>query len=404
VERGSWIEPAPGVRARYLDAGHILGACSIELEIATGDPSQRLLRLLFSGDLGPEAKAFYRGPQGDENFDYVVVESTYGDRERPPMTTEGRRNALKAEVLAALKAGGNLLIPAFAVERTQELLSDLVQLMAVGAVPKAPVFLDSPLAIHATEVFERYRARLELGSDAVDPFRAPNIHFTMSAEQSAQLSRIAGGAIIIAASGMCDAGRIRRHLESNLWRADATVLLVGYQARGTLGSLIERGARKVRIHGQEIAVVARIRKLEVYSGHADRGELLHWLKARLPIAGGVFVTHGEESAIAAMKTGIAGLGIDAARIALPRLDQSFELSPAAAPRAAEPGAEARLSPIATAAVSEGRDWHNDYASFALDLQDGLARMTDDRDRMLLLGKLRSALADERADAPPRRMA
>lgn len=394
VARDAWIEAAPGVRARYRDAGHILGAASIELEIATGDPKQRLLRLLFSGDIGPEVTPFYRGPQAGENFDYVIVESTYGDRERPPVTDAGRRQALRTEVLAALKAGGNLIIPAFAVERTQELLNDLVELMAANEIPKVPVFLDSPLAIRATEVFARYRSELRSSPDVADPFHASNIRFMMSAEESASLSRVTGGAIILAASGMCDAGRVRYHLKDNLWRAEATVLLVGFQAAGTMGALLQRGVKSVRIHGEEIKVAARIRSLDVYSGHADRRQLLAWVEARLPIRRGVFVTHGEEDALASLKGGIAELGLSARQIIIPRLDQTFVVHPAAAARPEAPTGKPRLPPEASVAIAEGRDWHNDYAGFVLDLQDNLRQAADDRTRRALLRRLKRALAPD----------
>jgi len=394
AERDRWIEPAPGIRARYRDAGHILGAASIELEVATGDPAQRLLRILFSGDVGPDVTPFYRGPQGSENFDYIVVESTYGDRERPPIADRGRRDALKSEVLAARKAGGNLIIPAFAVERTQELLGDLVGLMAHGEIPKAPVFIDSPLAIRATEVFARYRSELRLPSDVTDPFHAPNIRYVMSAQESMALARVTGGAIIIAASGMCDAGRIRYHLKNHLWRADATVLLVGFQASGTMGALLQHGVQSVRIHGEEIKVAARIRSLDVYSGHADRRQLLSWVEARLPARRGIFVTHGEEEALASLKRGLADLGIAASQIVIPRLDQTFVLHPAATARPDTAAGEIRLPTEAAAAIAEGRDWHNEYASFVLDLQDGLRGAADDRTRRAMLRRLKRALKGE----------
>lgn len=394
VEREAWFEVAAGVRARYVDAGHILGSASIELEVATGDPKQRFVRLLFSGDIGPDAKAFSHGPRGAENFDYLIVEATYGDRERGRMTDAGRRAALQREVKAALKAGGNLLIPAFAVERTQELLSDLVTLMAEGGLPKVPVFIDSPLATRATEVFERYRDRLRLPSGAAEPFRAPNIRFMETAEQSMALARLTGGAIIIAASGMCDAGRIRHHLKNNLWRPDATVLFIGYQASGTMGALLQHGVSPVRIHGQEIAVRARLRKLDVYSGHADRRELMAWIKDRLPVRRGVFVVHGEENALAALKEGVLGLGLEDWQVVVPRLDQTFVLHPAAAPRPRREAAPPRLDPGAAATLAKGRDWHNDYASFVLDLQTALRHTADDRSRQTLLRRLKRAISPE----------
>lgn len=385
VERNVWVDAAPGARARFADAGHILGAASIELEIATGDARQRALRILFSGDIGPAGKAFSTGPQAGEDFDYVVVEATYGDRERPRVTEASRRSALRREVLAARKAGGNLVIPAFAVERTQELLHDLVFLMGKGSLPRMPVFLDSPLAARATAVFERYRGRLNIPAGGGSPFRAPNIHFVETVEQSKALNRVAGGAIVLAGSGMCEAGRIRYHLESNLWRPEATVLLVGYQAPGTMGAVLKQGPSSVRIHGQEVAVRARIRSLDVYSGHADRRELLDWITQRLPIRRGIFVTHGEEEALADLKKGIVALGLEASRVIIPRFDQTFALSPGSAPRAIK-SSDARLAPDAEGFV-RGQDWHNDYARVALAMQHRLRDMKDDAARHRLLRQL-----------------
>jgi metallo-beta-lactamase family protein len=391
IERDAWVDICPGVRARYWDAGHILGAASIELEVATDDPKQRFLRLLFSGDIGPDVSAFHRGPEGSENFDYVTVEATYGDRDRAQLTEESRRTALKTEIRLAQKAGGNLLIPAFAVERTQELLADLVTLTARGDIPAIPTFLDSPLAIRATEVFQRFGNALHLPADVAEPFSAPHIHFVMTPEQSMALDRLAGGAIIIAASGMCDAGRIRYHLKSNLWRPDATVLLVGYQAQGTMGALLQRGVASVRIHGQEVKVAASIRSLDTYSGHADRAELLAWIRARLPISRGLFITHGEEKALASLKAGAAGLGLPDASVIIPRMDQTFLLHPAVKARPIEPAEPSRLDPTAFEAIREGRDWHNDYASFLLDLQARLGQIADQRGRRVLMRRLRDAL-------------
>jgi len=393
IPRDAWTEIVPGVRARFCDAGHILGAASIELEVATDDPQQRLLRLLFSGDLGPDSKAFHSGPEGSENFDYIAIEGTYGDRTRPKITDEERRAGLKSVITQARSAGGNLIIPAFAVERTQELLADLITLAARGEIPAMPTFLDSPLAVRATEVFQRFRSQLRLPAEIDDPFHAPHIRYITTAEQSMALERIAGGAVIIAASGMCDAGRIRYHLKNNLWRSDATVLLVGYQAPGTMGALLQSGVPTVRIHGQEVKVAARIRTIDTYSGHADRNELLAWLAARMPVFRGVFVTHGEEAALASLKDGIVAKGLSKAAVVIPRLDQTFVLHPADAPHAVESSEPTRLEPAAREAIREGRDWHNDYARFLLDLQAELAKTVGERNRRTLLRRLRGALSE-----------
>lgn len=400
VAREAWSDIMPGVRARFHDAGHILGAVSIELEVITDDPKQRLLRILFSGDIGPDIKPFHSGPEAAENFDYVVIEATYGDRERPEQSDEARRATLRSVVTEAMATGGNLIIPAFAVERTQELLADLVTLTAKGEIPPLPTFLDSPLAIRATEVFERFRDQLRLPAEITDPFHAPHIHFVTTAEQSMALDRVAGGAIIIAASGMCDAGRIRYHLKSNLWRSDATVLLVGYQAPGTMGALLQSGVASVRIHGQEVKVAARVRAIEAYSGHADRTELLAWFEARLPIFRGVFITHGEDAALASLKDGILAKGLAKADVVIPRLDQTFVLHPAETPRAVAAAEPPRLDAVKAEMLRTGRDWHNDYASFLLDLQDSLAQTAGERNRQTLLRRLREVLPEKRQAHSP----
>lgn len=391
VDYDAWRDVAPGVKARWWNAGHILGSGSIELDVATGNADAPRLRLMFSGDIGPRHAALQSEAEAPSRLDYLIVESTYGDRDRPDLDDEGRRAVLAQEVTAALAAGGNLLIPAFAVERSQELLYDLAVLMQRGTLPKAPVFLDSPLAIRATEVFERHQHELDIAAaPAGSAFRAPNFHFVTSVQQSMQLSSITSGAIIVAASGMCDAGRIRHHLKNNLWRAQATVLLIGYQAAGTLGRLLESGAERVRIQGEEIAVRARIRRLEIYSGHADRGEMLAWVKARLPVGRGIFLNHGEEAGLAGMARGLADLGIAAERIVVPEIDQKFLLD-------RDKGAlllgveHARLENAAAEVAKKGWDWHNELSAFTLDLQSRLRALDTDKARMGFLKQARRLL-------------
>src|SRR6185295_14730161 len=297
VEYETWQPVAKGIRGRWWNAGHILGSASIELEVETGSQDLPRFSILFSGDLGPQEGAHLNDDQ--------------------------RRDALAHEITQALANGGNLIVPAFAIERSQELIGDLVYLMARGKLPKAPIYLDSPLAIRATEVFERHLKHLDdIDPEAGSPFRAPNVHFIQSVEQSMALNRIAGGAIIVASSGMCDAGRIRHHLRNQLWRPQNTVLLIGYQAPGTLGRLLQEGAQLVKIMGEEIKVKAKIKKLEIYSGHADRADLLAWVKARLPIQRNLFLIHGETAALAGMRENVLTLGLDPAKVIVPELDQS----------------------------------------------------------------------------------
>ncbi len=387
---GSWFEPAPGIRVRFWNAGHILGSASIEIEIAEG--GDRPLRLLFSGDVGPDEKAFHDHPAAPSGLDHVIMESTYGDREREDRTIEERRERLRREVAAALARGGNLVVPAFAVERTQELLYALTWLMHRGRIPEAPIFIDSPLATRITRVFAAHRHELHEVEDPELMFDSPHIRFTETVEQSRAINRITGGAIIMAASGMCDAGRIRHHLRHNLWRPECTVLFVGYQAPGTLGHLILSGEKRVRIHGQEIAVRARIRSIEGYSAHADRGELLAWAEKRRPIHGTLFLDHGEEEALAALRAALVADGMPAGRIAVPELDETFTLELAAPP--ARAGAAPRLAPEL---LRRREDWHNAYARLLLDLGQRLQALPSDRGRLALLERLRRVLEGKAED-------
>lgn len=386
----SWCEIGTGVRARLWNAGHILGAASIEFEIATGEARQRFLNILFSGDLGPGHKALQRDPDAPINFDYLVVESTYGNRDRQDLDGEKRRALLSSEVKAALKAGGNLLIPAFAVERTQELLYDLTTLFDSGALPRSKIFLDSPLAIKATGVFQAHLAEIANGVAAGraplhNPFVGPNIHYVSNVEESKALDRISGGAIIIAASGMCDAGRIRDHLLHNLWRPESTIMLVGYQAPGTLGSLLLHGVSSVRIHGEEVRVRARIRNLDIYSGHADRSELIAWARERLPVRRGIFLCHGEQDALEAFREALVALGCEKSSVYVPRLDETIELDIHGRPRRLKEatGQMARLEPKAVRPT----DWHNAYAAFLIDFAAKLQGLPDNKAQERLIERL-----------------
>lgn len=388
VEYDHWLDVGDGVRARFWNAGHILGAASIELEMATGTPDQRVLRLLFSGDIGPDHKLFHPDPEAPENLDFVFCEATYGGRSRTDVTAARRRDILSDEVTQALDNDGILLIPSFAVERTQELLADLSALISQGSLPRVPVFLDSPLAIKATEVFAKHAADLEDLEGQRDQFQNPNIHFTETVDQSKAIARFESGCIILAASGMCDAGRIRHHLKRCLWRKNATVLLVGYQAPGTLGSLLARGVNAVRIQGEDVQVRARIRQIDVYSGHADGDGLLEWVKARLPIKRAIFLTHGEEEGLAALRSGLIGVGIPENRVLIPQMDDEIDLLDHGA-GILQQGAPRRLTPEA---VSHP-DWHNDLAQFSLDLRDRLEKCADDKSRKTVLRQLHRILDD-----------
>jgi len=382
------FEAAPGVFIRLWNAGHILGSASVEITIDTDD---RPLKILFSGDIGPQEKSFHEEPDSPKDLDYLFVESTYGDRDRNDLTLAARRDLLKREILDGLNAGGNVLIPAFAVERTQELLYDIGLLLKDKDLPPVTVYLDSPLAIRATEVFESHADDLNQVEGRGGLFRNPRFRFVNHVEESKALDRITSGAIIIAASGMCDAGRIRYHLKANLWRPQATVLFVGYQVPGSLGAMLMNGNNAVRIHGQEVAVRARIRKIDSYSAHADQQELVDWVRARLPVKRGVFLTHGNAPALATLRDHLVAHGCDAKRIFIPRLDETFVLS-----------LKGKINHSVVKARIEqdelfGRDWHNEYASFLVTLSDKLRAQDSDHMRHRALNKLRDVL--DRMEAP-----
>ena len=219
---------------------------------------------------------------------------------------------------AALDRGGNLLIPSFAIERSQELMLDLAHLFRHHELPASHLYINSPLAVRATKVFIEHAKDLEDMDDG-SPFEMPNFHFVETVDQSKAVNMIKAGAIILSASGMCEAGRIRHHLKHNLWRPECTVVFVGYQAPGTLGQLLVSGAKTVRIHNEEVIVRASIRRLEGYSGHADGPELVTWIKERLPVKSGIFLTHGEPDGRQAFKAALAAAGCDGSKIFLPEL-------------------------------------------------------------------------------------
>lgn len=383
---GGWFDVTSGLRARFWNAGHILGSASIELELSGDDG--KVMRLLFSGDIGPEHKVLQQEATSPNDLDIVVMESTYGGRPRPKLNDQQRRAVLAEEVTTALAAGGNLVIPAFAVERTQELLADLVKLIADGAIRRVPIFVDSPLATRITTVFSKH-LRHAGGKDApaAPDFEGGNLRFARTVQESMQIEQISGGAIIIAASGMCEAGRIRHHLKNNLWRSNATILLIGYQAPGTLGALLERGERAVRIQGDEIVVRAQIRKLEIYSGHADHDELLDWLDQRLPVRGGVMLTHGDPDAIGALHAAISLWGSRAPSVITPKLDESYSLAHGKPRLLKRTQQKRRLDRYAEAEALSGRDWHNDYARLMLQVQQQLRTATSDAERKRLLRKM-----------------
>ncbi|KKB11484.1 metallo-beta-lactamase [Devosia geojensis] len=390
VAYGEWIEPGPGVRARYWNAGHIIGSASIEVEVADGEG--KTIRLMFSGDIGPDEKVFYNEPEGPAGFDYILCESTYGGRERDDYSLDERRQALKSEIVTALGRGGNLVIPAFAVERSQELLHDIGTLIKAGEIDPRRVFLDSPLASKVTGVYREHAAMFEdMELTAGELFNDPRFRIVESVEESKAINSIRGGAIIISASGMADAGRIKHHLRNNLIRANATVLFVGYQAPGTLGQILLSGARDVRIHGHEVPVRAAIRSMGNYSAHADHSELMAWIKARLPAHGAIFLTHGEDAERAALRQALLAEGLAGDQVVLPMLDDRFEL------RAEGIAAVARPERPRVDVNQLESDWHNAFADFTLRLSHRL-QAAPDTEKLAIMRELQETLAG--LDAAP----
>lgn len=291
------ITLAPGVDIRMRDAGHILGSNILEIWV---EEQGFKTKLVFSGDLGNYNQPIIKDPTIIESADYLIMESTYGDRLHG--VAQDRSRELKKVIDEAMARGGNLIIPAFAVERTQDLLYDLIQIHHRGELdPTLSIYLDSPLAIAATEIFLRHEElyddeTMQFLSEHDKPFKALGVKFSRTTEESQRLNQVQGKAIIISASGMCDAGRIKHHLKHNLWRPESTILFVGYQAEGSLGRRIIQGEPIVTIHGEPVAVKAAIRSVDYYSAHADRDGLLKWLRGFVSYPRGIFLVHGEEKA------------------------------------------------------------------------------------------------------------
>lgn len=380
VSYGQWIAPVAGLRARWWNAGHMLGSSSIEMEFGDG------MRVVVSGDVGPDASAMQPGPAGpDGGLDHLICESTYGDEDRPEIDRAARRAAIAEIVRDAARRRGALLIPTFAVERAQEVVLDLIALMQSGDIPATTIHMDSPLASRATRVFTRHARAMEEGGALREALTSHRLEHVVDGEASRRLSRREGFHIVLAGSGMCEAGRIRHHLKARLWDPRTVVALVGFQATGTLGRLLEEGVHQVRIQGDSVKVAARIARIEGYSGHADQPELLRWIAARGPVKGGLFLVHGEPEAMDAMAGVVRGL--DPARILRPVLDEGFRLAKGVAPErvAGRPGRRLHPEDVGRA------DWHNERAALLLGIEEAIEQARDDRTRAALIDRLRRAL-------------
>ena len=315
---GEPIDLAQGVRVTFVNAGHILGSASILLELTE---SGRTSRLLFSGDLGNGRDPLLVPPAAPPRADAVVIETTYGDRLHKPL--DASINDLYSAISGTVGRGGNVIIPTFALERAQELLFVLNQGIEKNRLsPSMQVFLDSPMAISATEIFARYPEYLQpavarLFRDGRDPLSLPGLHFTRERAESVALNNVRG-AIIMAGSGMATGGRVRHHLKHNISRAECCVVFVGYAAKGTLARQIIDGRNPVHILGDDVPVRAAIHTINGFSAHADQADLLRWHGHTG--AARTFLTHGEEDVMQAFASRLGGT-----QVQMPMLNQSFDL-------------------------------------------------------------------------------
>ncbi len=298
-EYNTEYEIYPDIRVKFIDAGHLLGSASIEITV---NENGREEVILFSGDLGNISRPLIRDPQKPSKGDYVVIESTYGDR------LHGRRKDYETQltdiIQKTLDKGGNVVIPAFAVGRTQEFLYLIHCIKQKGRIkghPDFPVWVDSPLAIEATKIYDGSlmgyydEDTLKLINEGEDILDFPGISFSVTAEESKRINEDPTPKVIISASGMCEAGRIRHHLKHNLWRPESTILFVGYQSNGTVGRLLLDGEKEIKLFSEKVIVRANIEQMDGISGHADKNIMLDWLKGLSPKT--VFVNHGEDGVV-----------------------------------------------------------------------------------------------------------
>lgn len=290
-------EIAPGVRAQLVDAGHILGSASLELKVEEGG---RRRTIVFSGDIGPKGAPLVRNPTELREADVLILESTYGDRDH--RSREATMQEFRDVISEAIAGSGKVLVPSFAVGRAQNLIYEMAKMHRAGDWNgDVPVILDSPMAIDATDLYMEHRELLDSDVQAMlsageHPLRFPSLRFSPTAEESRRINSLHGAAVIIAGAGMCTGGRIVHHLKHNLWRPEAHVMIVGYQAQGTLGRRLVDGQKRVRVLGEVIAVKAKIHTIGGLSAHAGQSELVAWARNFEPRPEKVFLTHGEPAA------------------------------------------------------------------------------------------------------------
>ncbi|QTD55791.1 MBL fold metallo-hydrolase [Parasphingorhabdus cellanae] len=363
------VDLGNSVSFRLWDARHIVGSASVEIKIAGQ-------RLMVSGDIGSGSAIQCTG-QELGGYDHIICEATYGAKDREETLIRERREALATNVENTLGAGGNLLIPAFAVERTQAILEDFLALFDSKRLSPINVFLDAPLAQKITMAVLKYR------NNGADLLKRSNIRFIESVAESKQLNQITG-AVIIAGSGMCEGGRIRHHLVRNLpWR-QSRVLFTGFQVAGTLGSVLIGGAKMVRISGNDVTVNAGIAVLDGYSNHADRTDLAKWLEEHSPVSGSIFLVHGEEQALHVLSNDLTAANQYNDPI-IPVLGEKWKLLPNASARMQTPARNDAKQLIAA------QDWTSRLAALRATVQQKVRALPSNQDRDKMLNALERAL-------------
>jgi len=325
AEYGAAFQPLPGVQARFFNAGHVLGSAITQLDLRADGGNRRLV---YTGDLGRQEGLLMETPEVPTGADYLVIESTYGGRLHEKLSDAGEK--LAEVIKRAVKSGGKIIVPSFALERTQEIAFILDRLFREGRAPRIPVYVDSPMAVSLTEIFskrrddfsfdDKFRAYAKMDGD---PFGFDYIRYLRTKEESQSLNNKKGPMLIISASGMCEGGRVLHHLRNAIGKDENIILLVGYQAMGTLGRKLQEGIKKIKIFGMEHEVAASIETMHVFSSHADSNDLVAFVKAVNP-ARGVFLVHGEPEARAALTEALTKAGIK--NIVSPLPGEEFELN------------------------------------------------------------------------------
>jgi metallo-beta-lactamase family protein len=321
----SWIPLNERARFRFLNAGHVLGSAMIEVEART---AKGVRRVLFTGDLGRRHTLLMDPPEPPRSVDWLLTESTYGARRHE--TIADVEPIMKRVIDRACAEKGKVLIPSFALERTQEILFIFDKMMRGGQIPKIPIYVDSPMAVSITEIFDRHLDSVSFSDEFKDyvakegdPFELKCVRYVRSVDESKSLNDLPGPMVILSASGMCEGGRILHHLRNNLDKETTTILIVGYQAEGTLGRRLEEGAEKVKVFGLEHRVWARVETVHTFSAHADRDDLLWFMKSLEPRPRRIFLVHGEPAARAALAESLKAEGLD--RVAAPEYGEVVDL-------------------------------------------------------------------------------